>query len=177
MRLYSRRLLRGFGLLEVILVFALVIGAAAIVFTVYQSTRPSEEANRATASLTVLAANIKGAYASGGNYSGISGNLLIKSGLVPKELIAASGTELQGIWSLPITVSPDASARHFVITYEGIPADVCAKMILGAAPYFEDVTVGDPGLLIRTNNGPIQANDVVTACGANPISVASFGSH
>jgi type II secretory pathway pseudopilin PulG len=174
----SHRFHRGFGLLEVILVFALVIGAAGVVFTVFQSTQPSADSSRATSSLTLLSANIKGAYAAGGDYSTISVSGLIKNNLVPQDLLTPAGTALIGVWQQPILVQPTADNHHVTIVYEGIPQVACVKFILGAAPYFPTVSLGssptDPGTVIRTNNGPISTAAVVTTCSTNAQSVASF---
>lgn len=175
-----RSLRRGFGLLEVILVFALVIGASAVVFAVFQSAQPSDEAHRANSSLTVLAANIRGVYAVGGDYSSISAPLLIKNSLVPKDLIAASGTSIIGFWQKPITVQAYPDSHHFTIFYEGVPQDACSKFVLGTANYFSDVSMGpdlaDINTVIRADNGVIDVNSVVTACGSSPTVALAFTS-
>lgn len=49
---------RGFGLLEVILVFAIVIGAAAIVFTVFQSAQHRSDVEHDRTLVRTLGANI-----------------------------------------------------------------------------------------------------------------------
>lgn len=182
MRKSFRQQWAGFGLLEVILVFALVIGAAAITFTAFQSARPSADSDRATSDLTVLAANIKGVYAAGGNYSGIDTTGLIRNGLVPNVMIDADKTGLVGTWEGSVVVTPEAASlgRRFVIAYQGIPADACTKFILGAAPYFEDVSLStsasDPGTPVRVSNGSISGNTVANACGGTGPFVAFFTS-
>lgn len=182
MRKSFRQQWAGFGLLEVILVFALVIGAAAITFTAFQSARPSADSDRATSDLTVLAANIKGVYAAGGNYSGIDTARLIQNGLVPTAMIDANKTGLMSTWERAVVVTPEAASlgRRFVIAYQGIPADACAKFLLGASPYFEDVSLSsnasDPGTPVRVSNGPVNGNTVATACAGNGPFVAFFTS-
>jgi type II secretory pathway pseudopilin PulG len=51
---------RGFGLLEIILVFALIIGASAIVFTVYTSAQSSADATHEAERLEAIAASLTG---------------------------------------------------------------------------------------------------------------------
>jgi hypothetical protein len=54
----QRRSRRGFGLLEVILVFAIVIGAAAIVFTVFSSANDAAAVDHDHAMATTIRANV-----------------------------------------------------------------------------------------------------------------------
>lgn len=172
---------KGFGLLEIILVIALVIAAGAVVFTVFGSAQPSSEASHATEDLTVLAADIKSAYAVGHDYAAVNTPGLIKNKLVPASMVNGAGTGLVGLWDgqsvsiVPETASP---SLRFVIVYEGIPADACVKFIQGAAPYFEDVAVGSspggPGTPVRTASGPIALSTLVSVCSSSTPAVAFF---
>lgn len=54
----TRRARKGFGLLEVILVFALVIGAGAVVFSVYQSAQARAEIAHDRELMSTLAGNL-----------------------------------------------------------------------------------------------------------------------
>jgi type II secretory pathway pseudopilin PulG len=176
-----RRASRGFGLLEVILVFAIVIGAAAVVFSVVQSTQPSSDANKATSDLTTLAANIRSTYLVGSDYSSMSDTLLLQGRLVPKVMISQDGTNILGTWGYPILVQPSVSTNHkFQMVYSGVPAAACTKFVLGAGLYFEDVNVGTSttsvGTPVRANNQPMAAAMVAAACGAGDPLVVTFTS-
>jgi hypothetical protein len=57
-RPFQRRTRRGFGLLEVILVFAIVIGAAAIVFTVFSSANDAAAVDHDHAMATTIRGNV-----------------------------------------------------------------------------------------------------------------------
>lgn len=175
-----RRSSRGFGLLEVILVFAIVIGAAAIVFTVFQSAQPSSDSNKATSDMTVLAANIRSTYLVGSDFTGLNNALVLKGGLVPKPMISADGSSIVGAWGPPVTVQPDPTNRKFQIVYQGVPASACMKFVLGAGPYFEDASVGlnatSAGTPVRTNSQPIDPAVAAAACGQGDPLVVIFTS-
>ena len=172
---------KGFGLLEIILVIALVIAAGAVVFTVFESAQPSSEASHATEDLTVLAADIKGAYAVGHDYAAVDTAALIRNRLVPASMVNSAGTGLVGLWNgQPVTIVPETASPspRFVIVYEGISAEACVKFIQGAAPYFEDVAVGTsasgPGTPVRTASGPLAMGTLVTLCDSSTPLVAFF---
>jgi len=57
-RALTRRARRGFGLLEVILVFAIVIGAAAVTFSIYASAKRSADVDHDRQMAQTVAANI-----------------------------------------------------------------------------------------------------------------------
>lgn len=174
----------GFGLLEVILVFALVIAAGALVLSMFGSAQPSSEASRATTNLTVLAGDVKSLYAVGHDYSTISTQNLIDSRLVPADMVNAAGTGLQGEWAdQPVSLRPETAAPslRFVIVYEGVPPEACLKFIQGAAPYFEKVDVGTsptgPGTTVYTTGTPLAQNTLVGVCNSSTPLVAFFTSH
>jgi type II secretory pathway pseudopilin PulG len=177
-----RRTRRGFGLLEVILVFAIVIGAAAVVFTVFQSTQPSADSNRATSDLAVLSANIRSSYLVGSNFTGLNNTVAIGNKWVPSTMLSSGGTSIVGTWGLPVTIQPVpvTPPRQFQIVYQGVPAVACTKFVLGAGAYFEDVNIGtstsSAGTAVRTNNQPMVASEVATACGAGDPLVVTFTS-
>lgn len=169
----------GFGLLEVILVFVLVIAAAAVTFVMFESARPSADVNTATANLSSLTSNIKGAYGIGHSYQGLSATGLIQNKLVPTAMV--NGTSLQNFWSGGVLVNDSGASdryQHFIITYEGVPANACLKFALGAAPYFSDVSVATstsgPFTVVRQANGTISTSGAVSGCSGNGPFVIEF---
>ena len=161
---------RGFGLLEVILVFAIVIGAAAVVFTVFQSAKPSADAANEATNLTTMAANVKGAY--NGNYSLISASNLIKAKMIPSSMV--SGSTIKNQWgTVMLGRVGGGDYRHFQVTYSGIPSEVCSKLISGVAGYFPaGIKVGITDVL--DNQGHLLPGQPMAACGAARITKIFF---
>ena len=67
----------GFGLLEVILVFAIVIGAAAVVFSVFQSAKPTSDAANEVSNYATIVGNLKTTYGIHRVYTGITPELAL----------------------------------------------------------------------------------------------------
>lgn len=96
----------GFGLLEVILVFAIVIGAAAVVFSVYQSAQPAAEADRAVSYASTISGNMQTFYQINHSYRGLDNAMAIKANIIPSAMVN-SPTLLNSEWG-PVTVGPSA---------------------------------------------------------------------
>lgn len=146
---------RGFGLLEVILVFAIVIGAAAVVFTVFQSAKPSADASAEVEHAQLIASNVKSAFGTTTTsaYSTLSTALAIKGKTIPTSMVAADGVSANSAWGA-VTVDFDGgngtyglcttSGHCFDIAFYGVPVDACLKFVTGLVASFPDgVKVGN----------------------------------
>lgn len=153
---------RGFGLLEVILVFAIVIGAAAVVFSIFQSAQPSADAANEASVLTTLVANTRQAY--GGNYAVIVQSDVIKAQAAPASMVSG-GTGLVSQWgTVTVGRAGGADPHHFWVTYANVPTDVCTKLVSGVAAYFPaGIKVGTTAVM--DSQGQLLSGQPMAACG------------
>lgn len=151
----AKRRSRAFGLLEVILVFAVVIGAAAAVFSVYQSARASSDASALVDQASMLAANLRSsALRQPGGYIGLTTDRVITAGVVPPSMVS-NGTVQSAVGGqvsfLGNFLMPD-DKMGFQMIYDQVPADVCVKFVQGAAHGLS------PGYVL-VNNEALQGRD------------------
>ena len=173
---------KGFGLLEVILVFAIVIGAAAVVFSVFQSAKPSADASNEASNLTTIAANLKSTFGMNNSYVGLTRPLAIQAKAIPTSMIK-NGTAIATTWGAvgvaaasAIPGTPCAQAgRCFDLRYTAVPTDTCAKLIQGVAGYFDDVQINSVSLF---TNGQVDSSKVVSNCAGTasaPVNIDFMG--
>lgn len=139
------RRLSGFGLLEVILVFAIVIGAAGVVFSVFQSAHPSAEAAAEVDDLNTLLGNLRSTWGIQHDYSPLNTNgnaQAIAAHAVPASMIQAN--TIVNVWGGQVeVVGAYGENGKFVVVEHGISADACVKFVSGVAPSVDDVAFGD----------------------------------
>lgn len=142
-----RRKSRAFGLLEVILVFAIVIGAAAVVFTVFSSSNGSAQADRVVEETNMIAANIRTSpWGMNHDYSTLPNGQFIP-GIFPASW-NVSGQAIDPSTGQLAQVGPGFTNQQFNITLNYEPSDgaACTKMISSfAADGYDDVWVAGPG--------------------------------
>lgn len=157
---------RGFGLLEVILVFAIVIGAAAVTFSVYQSAKPTADIANAVAKMTTITGNLKSTFGVNHSYRGISTQLAIQAQAIPADMVT-DATHAHSQWgSLNVYMT---SNTQFALVYANVPSDACTKLVMAIQNLYRDVTVkGTPVIA----NGVVDTNAIVTQCGAGPAGIA-----
>lgn len=144
-RPFSRK--KGFGLLEVIVVFALVIGAAAVVFTVFSSSNASAEAANQTEAMNVVVANIRALHPHA-DYSDLYDTAQANpKAYFPSSMIGADGVP-HTPWS-PILVGPYFKNSHqFDVNQNFVPNDgaACAKYVSAMGMVgFDDILVAGSG--------------------------------
>ena len=138
---------RAFGLLEVILVFAIVIGAAAVMFTVFSSSNGSAQADRVVEETNMIAANIRTSpWGMNHDYSTLPNGQFIP-GIFPASW-NQSGQAVDPSTGQLAQVGPGFTSQQFNITLNYEPSDgaACTKMISAfAADGYDDIWVAGPG--------------------------------
>ena len=139
-----RRKSRAFGLLEVILVFAIVIGAAAIVFTVFGFAHGASEASELADETNLVAANLRASpWGMAHDYSTIPGVYSTQwfPGIYPASW-DQSGQAVEPITGNAVGIGPGYTNQEFSITLNYVPADASECQKLGselAAQGYDDV--------------------------------------
>lgn len=146
-RSFRPRRFRAFGLLEVILVFAIIIGAAASTFAVFTPANASAKASDTAARANTIIANLRGSsWGLAHDYTGLTPELAIKAGVVPKAMVVdGEPTTAYG----PIWVGPYYSNnRRFDINMNNIPDSgaECSKLLASFGTVgLDDVLVAGSG--------------------------------
>ncbi|MBN8924588.1 MAG: hypothetical protein BGP10_13315 [Rhodanobacter sp. 68-29] len=176
---YRRR--KGFGLLEVILVFALVIAAAAGTFAVFQSANASSNAATVTEQVNTVIANLRTSpWGMAHDYTTMPLDALVTAHLAPPSMIQGG----QAVTPYgPIVVAPWYNdPRQFDINFNHIPdlGGECSKVIAGfGAMGLDDIWVAgsgpsDTGGSVYTN-GKLDMTKVAHWCSGLNTSDASVG--
>jgi type II secretory pathway pseudopilin PulG len=142
----NKRRSRAFGLLEVILVFAIVIGAAAVTFTVFSYANGSAEAANQAEAMSAVVANIRALHPNH-DYSALNAEVTANpKAIFPASMLGADGTPHNAwgdIWAGRYYLYP----RQFDINFNNVPADACAKFVTALAQ-------GHPDDLLVAGSGP-----------------------
>lgn len=169
------RVSKGFGLLEVILVFAIVIGAAAVVFTVFQSARPSANAANEASNLSTIATNLKSTFGISHNYARLDTQQANFAGAIPKSM-AVGTTAAESQWG-PVTIGGKAATATkpstFGVTYTSVPSDTCFKLVAGVEGFFDDINVY--GKSVFVSGKPINSKILKQCAGASVVNIVFTG--
>lgn len=172
---------RAFGLLEVILVFAIVIGAAAATFAVFTPANASAKASDTAARANTILANLRASpWGLAHNYSGLSPDLAVKAGVVPRSMVVdGNPTTAYG----PIWVGQYyASNRKFDLNMNNIPDSgaECSKLLAAFGTVgLDDILVAGSGPMDMGGsvftNGKLDMTKVTYWCSGENTSSGSVG--
>lgn len=135
----------GVTLLETILVLSLVSIIMVGGLKLYGSASDAEMFQRASREVIALKANIRGLYSRQNNFSGLTNNLIIDSGLVPGgTFFEASSGSIKNAYGGSISVKPSGlDDKNFEIYFGNIDKNFCIKTIASADFDFERVNIID----------------------------------
>ena len=135
-----------------------LLGVAAVVLVVYQ-VFGSNKTQNAISGLTQLQTNTQALYNTQSAFTTITNTIAINGKLAPSDMI--SGTSLLNPWGGAVTINVNGTlASQFDITEAGVPADACAKMIVGM-PNTVALKVNTVAQTL-----PLDPGAAVTACNA-----------
>jgi type II secretory pathway pseudopilin PulG len=132
----------GFGLLEVILVFALVIGAGAVVFTVFQSASLRHRASTTIEQVNTVVANVQSStFAAPDQSASLTNDQAIKAGiLTPGLQTNAFGGAIE------VNADPASVPREFRVVIRNVPREACPDLLTSVAanPTWTWAQMGNP---------------------------------
>lgn len=174
-----KRRSRAFGLLEVILVFAIVIGAAAVTFTVFSSANGSAEAADQAEAMSAVIANIQAQHQNY-DYSALNAEVTANPwAFFPPSMI--DGNVPHNAWG-PILAGPYFRNHHqFDLNFNNVPAEACAKFVTAlASGHPDDLLVAgsgpdDMGGSVLKADGSLDMNQVNYWCSGENTSGPSVG--
>lgn len=123
----TRRRQAAFGLLEVILVFALVIGAGAIVFSVFQSANRRSAASLTVDKIHTLVANVQGS-----SVASVGQRSVLNTTSAKQAHLLTPGLATNG-WGGAIEVADNTTYATpvFQVVIRNVPRDACADLVTG----------------------------------------------
>jgi len=167
-----KKKMRGFTLIEVLLVVGFIALASIGVYITYNKVQSGNAANTESRNIDTIRAGIKNIYGGSTNYKDLSNQVALQARIVPDNMRTAdSNTAITNSFGGAVVIAttrfPGAGAENnaFTITYDGVPIDVCAKLATGAGAGFNLVTVN--GTVVKdTSKTTGNALDVAATAGA-----------
>lgn len=136
---------KGFSLLEILLVLGVAAGLIVAAFVVYPKVQASNRANAESVNITTIAAGVKALFGSQSSFIGLS-NTVVNGGNIAPTTMQVSGVpaSLVNSWGGVVTVAPTSFTRtngEFSITYTKVPKVECTKLATSLGANFQRVTV------------------------------------
>ncbi|HEF4887313.1 TPA: prepilin-type N-terminal cleavage/methylation domain-containing protein [Klebsiella oxytoca] len=151
---------KGFSLLELLLVLGVIAALVVGAFIVYPKVQASQRAEAESKNIATIQAGVKSLYTSASSYSGLSNTVAVGAKIFPDNMLVGTGTSASVVNAFKGNVilgvstdSPSGAANSaFSITYVGVPAAECAKIVSAAAGNFYTVSVGTGSSALTSGN-------------------------
>lgn len=137
----------GFGLIELMLSIAIIgvlaIGVVSYFNNVSHANKVKDEVNN----LNSLSGAVKNMFNSQGSYTGLTNDVILKSGSFPDRMrVPGSTSQIKHAWlDAGVTVAPDdflgTTDDSFTITYTGVPERACTDIVSNAFRFFDEADV------------------------------------
>lgn len=154
MRLISNHSSRGFSLVELLLVLAIVAALAVAAFLVYPRVRAAQIAEDEAKMLTAAQASIRALFPLN-RYNSLTATVALDSGAIPAHLAKGDGT-IENRWGgyILVTHAQDdgqmstvtGPRRYFRFLYSQVPTDVCIRLVGAASKNFGLIRVSHTGV-------------------------------
>lgn len=170
----------GFGLIESLIVAAVVSLLAVGVFTFYSSVSAKTKAHETTQAVLELRQSIHKAYVASANFSGVTNASVVAEQLLPSGLEVtgpASGPEIVAPYGGTILVAAamvdGVPARGLGLTLNQVPRKLCPQIVASlAVGNFRNITINDSSVLGA--NGLLQQDLLTQLCSASPESTIAL---
>jgi prepilin-type N-terminal cleavage/methylation domain-containing protein len=164
----SPRKAKGFTLLELLLVVAIVAIALAVLFFLFGKVQSKSTAQTEAQNLVTMAADVKGLFSPQGNFTNINDQVLVQNNVPPTGMV--SGTNIVNGWGGAVTVAAAGTGdSEATFQYDGVPTgDSCSGFVQGAQSAFSTITVNGQTVKDVTTGAQFSAATLGAACnGAN----------
>lgn len=149
---------KGFSLLELLLVLAIIAALIVSAFIIFPQIKISQEVSSESKNISVLRSGLASLYQSTQIPNNIEMNqIAINADVVPYNMLDGTTNKIRNVWGGDVYVGSYYMVQGspiLVIQYNHVPADACAKLVMGTAFNAEQVVVGkakegDTGGIIR----------------------------
>lgn len=136
---------KGFSLLEILLVLAIAAAIVGAAFLIYQKVQTSNEIKKEINNIGTIRAGLTSLY---GSVASPSANLYmnpvaINAKLIPDNMLTTTSGEIKSSWG-PVYIGAtylDSGKLGFIIRYENVTNEVCAKLASAMANGFNEIKI------------------------------------
>lgn len=152
MQMSKKAQLRGFSLIELLLVLGIVSGILVLAFVAYPKVQATSRAKAEAEHLTFISGGIKNLYATAKNFGTAGANLnqvLLNAKIIPDDL-QVSGATINNTWGGNVVVAVDSTPLRYTITYTNVPTAECSKIGTTVAANYLKLTINGATIFDRT---------------------------
>lgn len=175
---------KGFTLLELLAVLIIIAILGMGLYFTLAKVQASSDANTEGKHIDLVTSAIKQLYAGNNNFANITTAVVIGSGALPADLLAAGGTStsqgstITNKWGGSITIAPASvgtgTNNAYTITDPEVPQDVCVKMLSNTGNNYLVVAANGNQVRAYGNVTSIDPTQAVTACSSQTTNSLTF---
>lgn len=173
MRFTTQRKQRGFTLVELAVVLAIIVLAAAGIIARQRSTNQTAQVQAEAGNLQAIVGKINSTFAGRSSYSGATTAFLLAQGAFPSSMV--NGATVVNTWNGSVTVAPGTGNTSVDITYGAVPTSACIELVANSSRSYRGVTVGTTAVKTSTQSEADLAA-TQTACSASSTVAVIFNS-
>lgn len=158
----TKRKKKGFSLLELLLVFGIIAALIVGVFMIYPKISSGQKIDSDIKILGTLNAGIKNLYAGQADFTGLSVDAVIKSKIVPEDIV--DDGLIWDSWGANVLIEPYYDGS-FYIGFENVSVDACPKFVTQAGASFFKIVVGSRE--VKNTNQDLDMATLANACISN----------
>lgn len=163
MRFSTNRKQRGFTLIELAVVLAVIVLAAAGIIARQRSTSQTAQVQAESGNLQAVIGKINSTFAGRSSYNGATTAFLLAQGAFPSSMV--NGGSVVNTWNGSVTVAPGTGNTSVDITYGGVPTAACIELVANSSRSYRTITVG--ATVVKTAvQGEADLATTQTACSA-----------
>lgn len=144
---------KGFSLIELLLVLAIIAALAITAFVLYPKVSSSNKARTEINNINLIKSSVYSIYSSRPDFDGLDTNVALQANIFPANMIASNGYEAQNVFKGSVLVN-SYSSEQFEIRYNGVPSAECVKIVAGTYKSFFSITVGETPVYTNSDQNP-----------------------
>lgn len=156
---------KGFSLLELLLVMAIIAALIVAAFIIYPKISSSAKVTNDIKVLSLLDAGIKGMYRGQAAYSGLTAKALIDANIAPNDLV--DDGEIYDNFGALVLIDTYNNDSEYSIGFENVSTDACAKFVSEAGSSFYKLVVDTTTVKDTDNNIELDMSTLTSACRYN----------
>jgi prepilin-type N-terminal cleavage/methylation domain-containing protein len=171
MKSHATKSQRGFTVIELLIVIAIIVTATLVIVNRVGAARQSSKVQSEADNMQAIVATTQTAFAGRADYSGLTTAYLVSMGGFPASMMNSGNPK--NTWGGDVTVAGAGNVAK--ITYTDVPSQVCIQFVNSIAPSFKTVTIR--GALVKDASSTtvaLQTNDLTTTqtnCGTTPAAI------
>jgi prepilin-type N-terminal cleavage/methylation domain-containing protein len=172
---------RGFSLIELIVVLAIIAASVALILSRQSRATESSKASDMVQSITYLASKVQNFYASSGSYAGLNPKVVGQMSLVNQPLKWDGSSSILDAWNNPLGVSGNQTGASptFAITIGGsvnpLNNESCTAMATALASAADVVVVGSTSINVTAGLVPVSGNVYKSSAGSLDLTQLATG--